>query len=38
MFAGTVADDSFGLDVRREGKRIWFTYPVAVLVADVPGR
>lgn len=34
MFEEALVDDGFGLDVRREGGRIWFTYPVVILVGD----
>jgi hypothetical protein len=32
MWDAALADDGFGLEIRREGERIRFAYPVAVLV------
>lgn len=34
IFEEALADDGFGLDVRRDGARIRFTYPVAILSAS----
>jgi SAM-dependent methyltransferase len=33
MFADSIADDAMGLGVRRQGERIRFAYPVAILTA-----
>ena len=36
MFAASLTDDSLGMDTRRDGDRIRFGYPVAVLAARRP--
>ena len=33
MFAASVADDSLGIPVRRDGDRLEYAYPVAILAA-----
>ena len=35
LFEEALADDGFGLALRRDGGRIWFTYPVAILVSTI---
>lgn len=34
LFEDAASDDGFGLNVRRQGSEIWFTYPVTVFVAE----
>jgi SAM-dependent methyltransferase len=36
IFAASLADDRLGIPMSREGERIRYAYPVAVLVADKP--
>ena len=36
MFAASAEDDRLGIPVRREGDRIDYAYPIAILVADRP--
>jgi hypothetical protein len=36
MFAASLTDDALGMDTRREGDRIRFGYPVAMLAARRP--
>jgi hypothetical protein len=36
LFAASLPDDALGMDTRREGDRIRFGYPVAVLAARRP--
>jgi ubiquinone/menaquinone biosynthesis C-methylase UbiE len=38
IFAASLADDRLGIPMSREGERIRYAYPVAVLVADKPDR
>ena len=38
IFAASLADDRLGIPTSREGERIRYAYPVAVLVADKPAR
>jgi ubiquinone/menaquinone biosynthesis C-methylase UbiE len=38
LFRASLADDALGIGTRREGERILYGYPVAVLVAQRPGR
>jgi hypothetical protein len=34
MFSASAIDDRLGIPIRREGDRIHYAYPVAVLAAD----
>ena len=34
MFAASAEDDRLGIPVRREGERIEYAYPIAILAAD----
>jgi hypothetical protein len=36
IFAASLADDRLGIPMSRDGERIRYAYPVAVLVADKP--
>ena len=36
MFAASAGDDRLGIPVRREGERIEYAYPIAILVSDRP--
>jgi hypothetical protein len=36
IFAASAADDRLGIPIRRDGARIHYAYPVAVLAADRP--
>ena len=36
MFAEALDDDGLGMDVRRQGDRIRFAYPIAILVTEAP--
>ena len=36
MFAASAADDRLGIPVRRDGERIEYAYPIAILVSDRP--
>jgi SAM-dependent methyltransferase len=36
IFAASAADDRLGIPIRRDGTRIHYAYPVAVLAADRP--
>ena len=36
MFAASAEDDRLGIPIRREGERIKYAYPIAILVSNRP--